>query len=300
MIALRRRRPRLPGPAVPGTVALAAHDVTVQYGEKAVLSSVDLEVRHGEMLALVGPNGAGKSTLLAALAGDTALTGGRVTLQGHPLGSWTTREAAMRRAMLPQQHVLAFPFTVVDVVRMGRTPWTGTVHQEDDDPAVRQAMRDATVTSFADRPFTSLSGGEQARTALARVLAQRATTLLLDEPTAALDIRHQELVFSALAAEAGRGTAVVAVVHDLGLAAAYADRVGVLSQGRLVACGPPRDVLTAPLLSDVYRYRVEVLPHPRTDHPLVLPERPHGTPQAGDDRPPRKEHPWNTDPSPRT
>ncbi|HEX2312306.1 MAG TPA: heme ABC transporter ATP-binding protein [Thermomonospora sp.] len=272
MIALRRR-PRLPSPARPGAVALAAHRVTVLRGGAAVVADVDLEVRHGETLVLVGPNGAGKSTLLAALAGDVAPASGEVTLQDRPLASWTTREIAMRRAILPQRHTMTFPFTVAEVVAMGRAPWTGTDLQDDDDTAVRQALRDTDVSAFAARPFTELSGGEQARAALARVLAQRTTTLLLDEPTAALDLAHQELVFAVLAERAARGAAVVAVVHDLGLASAYADRVGVLSRGRLVACGPPSEVLTAPLLSDVYQHPVEVLPHPRTSRPLILPER---------------------------
>ncbi|MFV2173023.1 heme ABC transporter ATP-binding protein [Actinomadura sp. LOL_016] len=277
MIALRRPRP--PGPREPGTVALAAEDVTVRRGGRAVLSGVDLELRHGETLVLVGPNGAGKSTLLAALAGDTGVASGRVVLHGRPLGAWTAREQAMRRAVLPQRHSLAFGFTVAEVVRMGRAPWAGTPAEDADDDAVTGALRAADVAAFADRPFTSLSGGEQARAALARVLAQRTAAVLLDEPTAALDIGHQEHVLTLLRAEAARGAAVLAVVHDLGLAAAHADRVAVLSRGRVAACGPPGRVLTAGLLSDVYRHPIEVLPHPRTSRPLILPERPAAPPE---------------------
>ncbi|ACY95685.1 MULTISPECIES: heme ABC transporter ATP-binding protein [Thermomonospora] len=272
MIALRRR-PRLPEPAAPGTVALSARGLAVRREGRTVLSGIDLEVRHGEMLLLVGPNGAGKSTLLGALCGDIRPAEGRVTIAGRPLESWTARELAMRRAMLPQHHAVAFSFTVADIVRMGRSPWVGTPLEEEDEEAVQQAMREADIDAFADRPFTALSGGEQARAALARVLAQRTATLLLDEPTAALDIRHQELVFTVLTAQAAAGRAVVAVVHDLDLAATYADRVAVLSGGAVVACGPPAQVLTAPLLSEVYRHRIEVLPHPRTARPVILPER---------------------------
>ncbi|MFG1852108.1 heme ABC transporter ATP-binding protein [Actinomadura geliboluensis] len=273
MIALRRRV-RLPGPSEPGSVALAAHGVTVKRGARTVLDGVDLEVRHGETLLLVGPNGAGKSTLLSALAGDLRLSAGRVALHGRPLDAWTPREQAMRRATLPQHHTLAFAFTVAEVVRMGRSPWAGTDLEDEDDAAVARAMDDADVAAFADRPFPALSGGEQARAALARVLAQRAGTLLLDEPTAALDIRHQEQVFALLRGEAARGRAVIAVVHDLDLAAAYADRVAVLAHGRIAACGPPPHVLTTALLSEVYRHDIEVMPHPRTARPLVLPQRP--------------------------
>jgi iron complex transport system ATP-binding protein len=273
VIALRRR-PRLPVPRAPGAVALAAHGLTVRRSAREVLTGVDLDVRHGETLLLVGPNGAGKSTLLAALAGDIRPSSGRVTLHDRPLESWTPREQAMRRAMLTQHHTLAFAFTVAEVVRMGRAPWAGTEFEDDDDAVVERAMRDADVAVFSTRPFTSLSGGEQARVALARVLAQHAGILMLDEPTAALDIRHQEQVFALLRAEAERGRAVIAVVHDLDLAAAYADRVAVLAGGRPVACGPPSEVLTTSLLSEVYRHAIEVLPHPRTARPLVLPERP--------------------------
>lgn len=272
MIALRRR-PRPPEPAAAGTVALAARGLTVRRDGRNVLSDIDLQIRHGEMLLLVGPNGAGKSTLLGTLSGDIRPAEGRVTIAGRPVESWSVRELAMRRAILPQHHTVAFSFTVADIVRMGRAPWVGTPLEEEDEEAVWQAMRDADIDAFADRPFTALSGGEQARAALARVLAQRTATLLLDEPTAALDIRHQELVFSVLTAQAASGRAVVAVVHDLNLAATYADRVAVLSGGVIVACGPPAEVLTAPLLGEVYQHDVEVLPHPRTARPIILPRR---------------------------
>lgn len=272
MIGLRRRA-RVPRPAEPGSAALRAEGVTVERAGRPILSQVDLEVHHGETLALVGPNGAGKSTLLGALCGDLRPKTGTVEIAGAPLNAWTPRELAMRRSMLPQHHTLSFPFTVAEVVRMGRMPWFGTELEEEDDSAVGQAMRDADVAALADRPFPSLSGGEQARVALARVLAQRAAVVLLDEPTAALDIRHQELVFAVTRGQTVRGHAVVAVVHDLGLAAAYADRVAVLSAGRLVACGPPHEVLTQSLLSEVYQHEIEVLPHPRTGRPLVLPHR---------------------------
>ncbi|WP_083734024.1 heme ABC transporter ATP-binding protein [Actinomadura sp. CNU-125] len=243
------------------------------------MDGVDLELRHGETLVLVGPNGAGKSTLLAAVPGDTAPASGRVVLHGRPLDAHTAREQAMRRAVLPQRHSLAFGFTVEEVVRMGRAPWAGTPAEDDDDTAVADALHAADIAAFADRPFTSLSGGEQARAALARVLAQCAATVLLDEPTAALDIGHQEHVLALLRAEAANGHAVLAVVHDLTLAAAHADRVAVLSGGRVAACGPPGRVLTADLLGDVYRHPIEVLPHPRTSRPLILPERPAAPPE---------------------
>ncbi|WP_018653803.1 heme ABC transporter ATP-binding protein [Actinomadura flavalba] len=272
MITLRRRV-RQPGPVTAGDVAVRVAGLRVERGGRPVLDGVDLDVVHGEILALVGPNGAGKSTLLAAVCGDLAPDAGTVALAGKPLGAWTPRELAMRRAMLPQRHTLSFPFTTLDVVRMGRVPWAGTAAEDADDDAVAHAMAATDVTAFAQRPFTALSGGEQARVALARVLAQDAATLLLDEPTAALDIRHQELVFAVAKEQAARGHAVVVVVHDLDLAAAYADRVALLADGRLAACGPSADVLAADLLTEVYQYDIEVIAHPRTGRPLVLPRR---------------------------
>ncbi|GAB3688197.1 heme ABC transporter ATP-binding protein [Actinocorallia lasiicapitis] len=263
-----RRSARLPG----GTATLSASGLTVRRGPRTILQSVDLELRPGEVLALVGPNGAGKSTLLGALCGDLEAEGA-VLLDGKPLGAWRPVEIAMRRAILTQRNSLAFAFTVEDVVRMGRAPWAGTPYADDDDGAVARALKDADVERFADRRYPELSGGEQARVALARVLAQRTPIVLLDEPTAALDVRHQELVFSTARAQADEGRAIVAVVHDLALAAALADRIAVLAGGRLAVCGPPADVLDGPLLSEVYEHPIEILPHPRTGRPVVLPVR---------------------------
>ncbi|MEJ3748007.1 heme ABC transporter ATP-binding protein [Actinomycetes bacterium KLBMP 9797] len=243
-------------------------------GATAVLSDVDLDVAAGELVALVGPNGAGKSTLLGAVCGDLPAAAGTIELAGAPLASWRPLELARRRAMLPQRTTLSFPFTVADVVAMGRAPWAGTPAAAGDAAAVADAMRRTDVERFAARPFTALSGGEQARAALARVLAQRTPVLLLDEPTAALDLRHQELVLTLARERARAGDAVVVVLHDLGLAAAYADRVALLAGGRVVADGKPDEVLTADTLTDVYRLPVEVLRHPRTGTPLVIPERP--------------------------
>ncbi|MFI6468827.1 heme ABC transporter ATP-binding protein [Streptomyces sp. NPDC050516] len=268
------RGPRaLPVPPVPGQVALEASELRVELGGRPVLDGVGLQVRAGEVVALVGPNGAGKSTLLAALAGDVPANSGGVRIDGRPLAGRPAPELALRRAVLPQQASLSFPFAVEEVVRMGRAPWAGTVREDEDDAVVADAMAATEVTGFAGRPFDALSGGERARVALARVLAQRAPVLLLDEPTAALDLRHQELVLRICRERARAGDAVVVVLHDLGLAAAYADRVAVLHGGRLAAEGPPREVLDAELIGRVYRQPVEVLAHPRSGTPLVVPRR---------------------------
>ncbi|MCP9618805.1 heme ABC transporter ATP-binding protein [Nocardia otitidiscaviarum] len=268
------RAPALPEAPRPGTVTLSARGVVVERGKgRRVLDGIDFEVRAGEIVALVGPNGAGKSTLLAALTGELDLLGGTVELDGRPLSDWAPVEMARRRAVLPQSHTVGFPFTAREVVAMGRAPWVRTERQHRDDEFIAAAMRATDVTHLAARTFPALSGGERARVALARVLAQDTPTLLLDEPTAALDLGHQEQVLALARDRAATGAAVVVVVHDLGVAAAYADRVAVLDAGRIAADGPPRAVLTTELLTRVYRHPVEVLDHPVTGAQLVLPVR---------------------------
>ncbi|MGF7120764.1 heme ABC transporter ATP-binding protein [Rhodococcus sp. AG1013] len=263
-----------------GAVTMRATGISVERGGRTVLDGVDLTVRSGEVLALVGPNGAGKSTLLAALSGDQAVAAGTVELDGKPLGDWTPSDMSRRRAVLPQQHTVGFSFTARQVVTMGRAPWQRTGRDADDDKVIDECMDICDVRHLADRPFSVLSGGERARVALARVLAQDTETALLDEPTAALDLGHQEAVMRIARDRAADGAAVVVVLHDLGLAAAYADRICVLENGRAAVDGPPAEVLTEELLSRVYGHPVEVFRHPRSGATLVLPRR-DGTPAAG-------------------
>ncbi|WP_280262046.1 heme ABC transporter ATP-binding protein [Nocardia wallacei] len=264
----------VPGLPEPGTVTLSARQVSVDRGAgRRVLDHVDLEVVAGQILALVGPNGAGKSTLLAALSGELDLATGTVELDGRPIAHWAPVDMARRRAVLPQNHTVGFPFTAREVVTMGRSPWARTPRQDHDEAAIAAALAATDTEHLAARPFPALSGGERARVALARVLAQDTPTLLLDEPTAALDLGHQEQVLRLARARAADGAAVVVVLHDLGIAAAYADRVAVLDGGRLAAAGAPRDILTTDLLSLVYQHPVEVFDHPRTGAQLVLPVR---------------------------
>ncbi|WP_327252477.1 heme ABC transporter ATP-binding protein [Streptomyces sp. NBC_01244] len=284
--AFRRTKRTVPARPAPGAPLAEVRDLRVRLGGREVLAGIDLTVRAGEVLALVGPNGAGKSTLLAALSADLPADSGEVRIDGRPVGGWPAPELALRRAVLPQSAALAFPFPVEDVVRMGRAPWAGTEAADSDEEAVAAAMAATEVTGFAARPFSALSGGERARVALARVLAQRAPLLLLDEPTAALDLRHQELVLRICRERAAAGDGVVVVLHDLGLAAAYADRVAVLHDGRIAVDGPPAEVFEDGLLSRVYRQSVEVLPHPRTGAPLVVPVRDGAPGKPGESVPP--------------
>lgn len=273
LLRLVPSRPVPPPPAAPGEVLAEAEGVRVHLGGRPVLDGVDVTVRAGEVLALAGPNGAGKSTLLGTLAADVPAGGGVVRVHGRPVTRWSAPELALRRAVLPQSASLSFPFPVEEVVRMDRAPWAGSDLAAEDDAAVAEAMARTEVTGFAGRPFSALSGGERARVALARVLAQRAPLLLLDEPTAALDLRHQELVLRLCRERARAGDAVVVVLHDLSLAAAYADRIALLRRGRIAADGSPAEVLAEGLLSEVYDQPVEVVPHPRTEALLVVPRR---------------------------
>lgn len=277
---LSRNRRTVPARPASGSAFAEITGLHVRLGQREVLAGIDLTARAGEVLALVGPNGAGKSTLLAALAADLPAASGEIRIDGRPVHGWSAPDLALRRAVLPQSAALSFPFPVADVVRMGRAPWAGTPLADADEEAVAAAMAATEVTDFAGRPFSALSGGERARVALARVLAQRAPLLLLDEPTAALDLRHQELVLRICRERAAAGDAVVVVLHDLGLAAAYADRAAVLHDGRIAAAGPPAEVFQDALLSRVYRQPVEVLPHPRTGSPLVVPVRSPEQPAA--------------------
>ncbi|WP_433590266.1 heme ABC transporter ATP-binding protein [Nocardia sp. CA-145437] len=267
------RTPALPETPEPGAATLRARQVSAKRGDRTVLDGIDFDVVAGQIVALVGPNGAGKSTLLAALAGELELSGGSVELDGHALTHWTHLDMARRRAVLPQSHTVGFPFSAREVVAMGRSPWARTARQEHDEQAIAAAMAATDVERFAARPFPALSGGERARVALARVLAQDTATLLLDEPTAALDLGHQEQVLRLARDRATAGAAVVVVLHDLGVAAAYADRVAVLDAGRIAADGPPRQILTAELLTRVYQHPVDVFDHPVTGAQLVLPVR---------------------------
>ncbi|EID77668.1 MULTISPECIES: heme ABC transporter ATP-binding protein [Rhodococcus] len=271
--SLFRRTDPVPPPRSSGAVTLRADGIAVTRGGRLVLEDVSVDVRIGEVLVLVGPNGAGKSTLLAALSGDQDVHSGTVHLDDRNLGDWTALEMAQRRAVLPQQNTVGFSFTARQVITMGRSPWARTPRSDDDAAAIAEAMRICDVVAFADRPFTALSGGERARVALARVLTQRTETILLDEPTAALDLGHQETVMRLARSRAEQGTAVVVVLHDLALAAAYADRIVVLEQGRVAADGPPGDVLSEELLTRVYGHPVEVIEHPVTGATLVLPRR---------------------------
>jgi iron complex transport system ATP-binding protein len=244
-------------------------DVVIDAHE--ILTGVDIAINPGELLALVGPNGAGKSTLLSVLSGDVKPTRGVVEIGGRDIRSLRHLELARLRSVLTQENQVSFPFTVAEVVEMGRSPWARTASQDDDERAIADAIGATDVSHLVDRWYTSLSGGEKARVSLARVLAQSTPVVFLDEPTAALDLRHQEDVMATAAALARAGRAVVVVVHDLSLAAAYADRVALIASGRLEAVGTPAEVFTADRVGRVYGLPVDVVT--QNGRPVILPVR---------------------------
>lgn len=251
-------------------------EVSCRRGGRPVLDRVSLAVRPGRLLALVGPNGAGKSTLLALMCGDLPLAGGEVRLDDRPLQQWSASDLARVRSVLLQSNDVSFSFTARAVVEMGRNPWTGRPEADEDEVAVADAMTVADVNHLAERSYNSLSGGERARVSLARVLAQRTPIVLLDEPTAALDLRHQEEVMTVARALAHEGRAVIVVLHDLSLAAAYADEIAVIAEGTLGAVGTPTEVLTAEMVRSVYGVDTHLLDSP-DGHRIVVPRRQHAT-----------------------
>ncbi|MFT4210652.1 MAG: heme ABC transporter ATP-binding protein [Microbacterium sp.] len=254
-----------------GQAAYVLRGVGYRIDDTVILDGVDLEVRYGRVLALVGPNGAGKSTLLSLLTGDARPTAGEALLEGRPVAEHGAKELSRRRAVLLQFNQVSFSFTTYEVVEMGRAPWIG--RSRDDESAIREAMARTDVTHLQQRPFSSLSGGERARASLARVLAQDTPIVMLDEPTAALDLKHQEDVLRIARELAAAGRAIVVVLHDLSLAAAYADEVAIIHGGRLAAIGSPAEVLTEERIAAVYETPVRVLRDPDTGRPVVLPRR---------------------------
>lgn len=246
--------------------------VGVERGKRPILHDVSLEVTQGEVLAVVGPNGAGKSTLLATLAGEILPARGEAMIVGRPSSSYRPRELARLRSVLLQSNDVSFPFRVAQVVQMGRNPWSGTEEADLDEQLVKQAMSEVGIDHLANRRFNELSGGERARVSLARVLAQHTDLLLLDEPTAALDLHHQDRVMDLVRSRATGTRAVVVVLHDLSLAAAYADRVVLIADGTVQSVGTPREVLDPEQLSKIYGVPLRIMDSP-DGHPMVIPVR---------------------------
>ncbi len=257
---------------------LEAREVTVEAGGARRLDGVSVQVPPGLVTAVVGPNGSGKSTLLRVLSGEVSPSAGEVWLEGRRLAEWSRAERARTRAVLPQDSTLAFPFTALEVALIGRTPHVRGAERPADLAIARAALEAARADHLERRLYPTLSGGERQRVQLARVLAQiwEATPtgtryLLLDEPTSSLDLAHQHGTLALARRFAAEGAGVVAILHDLNLAAQYADRIVVLRDGRRLAAGPPGEVLTPDVIRDAFGMPVVVARHPCLDCPLVIP-----------------------------
>ncbi|HLI79633.1 MAG TPA: ABC transporter ATP-binding protein [Candidatus Binataceae bacterium] len=255
-------------------LVLKADDVVAGYGDAEILHGVSMDLRAGEMLAIVGPNGAGKSTLLKVLAGTLPRRRGTVELFGRPLESYDRRSLATVVATVAQENSIAFQFSVLEAVLMGRAPHLGAFHFETrrDLEIAHSALEHFDLLALARRPIQELSGGERKRVFLARALAQEAKIALLDEPTAFLDLKHVADIFfrfRTLCAE--RGMAVVATLHDLNAAALYADRVLLMKDGAAIACGSAEAVFTEQNLRAVYETDVYVGRNPLSGALAILP-----------------------------
>ena len=250
---------------------LRAESVSVEIDGKSLISDVSVGLRSGELLGVVGPNGAGKTTLIKALAGDVELASGRVLIDNRPLSDFDSRELAQRRAVMPQSSYLPFLFSAREVVQMGRAPWEGQPGEREHGANLTDYAMGLTETNdYAVRAYPTLSGGEQSRVTLARVLAQETPILLIDEPTAHLDLRHQHLVLQLAKELASEGAAVAAVLHDLNLAATYADTALLLHRGQPAAYGSAEVVLRPEVLNPIFGLEFVLQPHPQLERPLLV------------------------------
>ena len=263
--------------AVQGVAAgpiVAARALRFGWDGREVLRGVDLAIGAGEFVGLLGPNGSGKSTLLRLIGGTLAADGGEIAVAGLRPGRTTRGALARRVAIMAQTPAVPEAFTVADLVLLGRTPHLRLLQGEGerDYAAARRALIAAGCLDLAGRRLGELSGGERQRASLARALAQEPELLLLDEPTAHLDPGvGQEIVATLAKLNREDGLTILAALHDVNLAAAVCPRLLLLHEGRIVADGPPEEVITPPLLRRVYGYRAEVIPHPQTGKPVAVP-----------------------------
>ncbi|TGQ69378.1 heme ABC transporter ATP-binding protein [Mesorhizobium sp. M00.F.Ca.ET.186.01.1.1] len=258
---------------------IQARNVSVDIAGKRIVAGVDFDARPGEIAAVVGPNGSGKTTFLKALSGELAYSG-QVVLNGRDLREMKPVHVAVERAVLPQATVLSFPFTVREVVKLGLVGGRSGALPDEDARLPERALARVDLDGFAGRFYQELSGGEQQRVQLARVLCQvwapvldgKPRYLFLDEPVSSLDIKHQLIIMNIARDFARGGGGVVAILHDLNLTAMYADRIFVMHRGRLAATGSPRDVLSDDMIEKVFDCRLKVGALPAANMPFVLPQ----------------------------
>jgi iron complex transport system ATP-binding protein len=238
---------------------LTARNLTIRYDRREVLRNVSFDLREGEIIALLGPNGAGKTTLVRVLNGSVPVASGEVIYDGRRLVELSRREIAKHIAVVAQENETKFPVSVLEFVLAGRFVHGNAFgwESEDDIAAARKALADCELTDFADRVMNELSGGERQRVVLARALATGADVLLLDEPTANLDLAHQAMMFRLVRERCSdAGASAVVITHDLNLAAEFADRILILNEGKVFAFGDPGSVLTAENITSVFGVKV--------------------------------------------
>lgn len=261
---------------------LKIHSLSVSYGTRRILHEISLEVQSGEVLALIGPNGAGKSTLIRALSGVIPFTG-QVRTNGDDVASLSTLQRAKYIATVPQAVSLPPAYTVWETVLFGRTPYLGFLGQpsQKDEEIARQSLARVSALPLVERRVGELSGGEQQRILLARALCQSTPILLLDEPTAHLDLQYQVSLLELVHELAHKDNlAVLVALHDLNLAAHYADRIALMVAGNIKAVGKAGEVLQPDLIREAYCLPVQVVQHPFLDIPLILPDKKGQTPEA--------------------
>ncbi|MFT4033906.1 MAG: heme ABC transporter ATP-binding protein [Siphonobacter sp.] len=260
---------------------IEAHEVSYAVQGKTLVNAVSLEAHPGELLAIIGANGAGKSTLLKLLGKELTPSGGEIRMDGKPLSKLSREELAKFRAVLSQQHSLSFNFNVFDLVMMGRYPHFKGRPGRKDVEVVRQAMEITGVTHLTKRVFISLSGGEQQRVHLAKVLAQlmepeesdQTRYLFMDEPINGLDLYYQHELLKIAHESARKGYCVIAILHDLNLTMQYADRVLILKKGQTVAFGEPDEVITRQHIKEAFQISVNLVRLPEIGYPIIIPDQ---------------------------
>ncbi|WP_128226078.1 heme ABC transporter ATP-binding protein [Halobacteriaceae bacterium SHR40] len=257
-----------PHPVRDGTT-VTVENLSQSYGDVSVLDGVDLTVEPGEFVALVGPNGAGKTTLLRSINGVLDPDGGTVALDGTPVEELSSKAVSRQVATVPQDSHVGFSFTTEQIVEMGRTPHQSRLDWGTDSEPIERALERTETAQFRDRAVDDLSGGERQRVLLARALAQEPSVLVLDEPTASLDINHQIRVLGLVAGLVSEGNTAIAAIHDLDLAARFCDRLLLLSDGHIRARGSPESVLTDDALATAFGTTTAVTRNPATGTPTV-------------------------------
>lgn len=263
-------------------VVIEAVGATVRVGDAVLLDRVGFAVEAGRFAAILGPNGAGKSTLMKVLAGSLQPTSGTVSLCGRTLRRWPRRETSRLRAVLSQRTDLTFPFSVRDVVLLGRSPYAGQTRRSTDIAIAESTMQMCGISHLAARVYPTLSGGEQQRVQLARVLTQlhrsgmdfsdcSGQVLLLDEPTSSLDIAHQHAILDLARSLTMRGMAVAAVLHDINLAAKFSDSVHLMKDARIVEAGAPGEVIRPDSVKSIFDIAVRLVPQAGRAAPFVVP-----------------------------